>query len=538
MTADGAKPLTAYPQLANAGQALAAGRYEQAAMIVIGHLRAHPDERQGVALLGAIAMRLGALGQAEQFLRRAISLGLNASDVHRNLASAISQQGRLEEALEIYDRLAADNDDPTLAATRAIILDKLGRNAEASQLLKSLVDRCPGEPAYWISYGHNLRAGGETAEAVAAYRRAIEVDFERGEAWWSLANIKSKVLTDEDMSAMEQALDVAVDVANLAPIHFALGRGRHDRKQYEPAFHHYSEGNRLQAEGANYRAEELTDEVDESIRLFDHRSFANSLEGYDDQAIPVFIVSLPRSGSTLLEQMLGNHPAIETLGELPYIQALLRSVMEAHTRKARVTVPQLVQRLTAEEKSALGSEYLRRAALHRGKNTRLFMDKLPHNWSNIAFIHQILPQAKFIDIRRAPVDCCFSNFTQSFSRAHAASFRLQDIGRCYVDYVRFMHHVDGVAPGLVHHVEYEGLVEQPERELRKTLAYLGLEWDETCLRFYESDRTVRTPSAEQVRRPLNREGMGVWEPYRPWLGPLLQALEPVMGTGAAGPRQD
>jgi len=172
-------------------------------------------------------------------------------------------------------------------------------------------------------------------------------------------------------------------------------------------------------------------------------------------------------------------------------------------------------------------DYLRRAALHRKTDRRYFVDKLPHNWSNILFIRRILPQARFLDIRRDAMDCCFSNFSQSFSRAHASSFRLADIGQCYVDYVRLMTHLDRVAPGMVHHIDYEAMVEDPEAQLRPALTYLGLEWDPAVLEFHKLDRVVRTPSSEQVRRPLNRDGMKVWKPYDEWLGPLREVLGPL-----------
>jgi len=240
---------------------------------------------------------------------------------------------------------------------------------------------------------------------------------------------------------------------------------------------------------------------------------------------PVFIVCLPRSGSTLLEQMLGSHPAIEPAGELACIPAILRSAMEMATRKGRVTVTQFLTRLSDDQAAAMGKEYLRRAAVHRRTERPFFIDKLPNNWSNVLFIKRILPQAKFIDIRRDGMDCCFSNFTQSFSSAHASSFALEDIGQAYVDYLRFMAHLDKVAPGMVHHVSYEHLVEDPESEVRAVLEYLGLEWDPAVLEYQKLDRVVRTPSSEQVRRPLNRDGMEIWRPYAEWLGPLEEVLK-------------
>jgi Sulfotransferase family len=240
--------------------------------------------------------------------------------------------------------------------------------------------------------------------------------------------------------------------------------------------------------------------------------------------IPVFIVCLPRSGSTLLEQMLGSHPLIEPVGELGYVPAILRSVMELATRRGKVTVPQAIAGLTDQQAALLGQDYLHRASLHRKTDRPYFIDKLPQNWSNIPFIRRILPQARFIDIRRPAMDCCFSNFSLSFSNAHASSFALKDVGQCYVDYVRMMRHLDRIAPEMVHHIGYKALVEDQEAQIRPVLDYLGLPWDDAILDFHKLDRVVRTPSSEQVRRPLNRDGIDVWKPYSAWLGPLREVL--------------
>jgi hypothetical protein len=276
-----------------------------------------------------------------------------------------------------------------------------------------------------------------------------------------------------------------------------------------------------------YQAGELTEEVEEYVRLLKSGMLEQDGDESLDGPIPIFIVSLPRSGSTLLEQMLGSHPDIAPAGELAFIPALIRTMMERHSRRGPVSLPQAIMQMEGDEALAYGREYLRRAALHYPEGARAFIDKLPHNWSNIPFIRRILPQAKFIDIRRSAMDCCFSNFSQSFSRAHAASFTLEDIGQCYVDYVRLMDHLEGIAPGMVHHVRYEQLIEDPEPELRAIFDYLGLEWDDAPLNFHQLDRVVRTPSAEQVRRPLNREGVGVWKHYEQWLGPLRDKLGPL-----------
>lgn len=522
--------IRAYPGLTLAESELKEGRTDAAAKYAIQHLRRHPNEPRGVALLGAIALKMGALVQAEQFLRQAQGLGLDSVELERDIASAINQQERLGEALEAFTDLERKVSDPQISATRSLILDKLGRNEEAQRIQEKLVASYPKEPMFWIIYGHSLRAVGRTDEAIAAYRKPASFDPERGEAWWSLASIKSKVLTDDDIATMEEALSIAVDLLNVVPLHFALGRAWHDRKVHDKAFHHYSEGNRLRAETINYNADELTEEVDQFIRLFGTDFFARTAARESSGPIPVFLISMPRSGSTLLEQMLSNHSDIEAVGELPYVRAMLRSTMELHTRRGPARVPDVVLNLSQSEKEELGRDYMARAQLHRRRDTRYFIDKMPMNWSDVLFIRQILPTSRFIEIRRDAMDCCFSNYVQYFSRAHSASFSLHDMGRAYVDYVRLMEHFGSAAPGLVHNLRYEQLVDNPEAELKGVLAYLGIDWDPALLRFYESRRTVRTPSSEQVRRPLNREGMGAWRPYAKWLGPLREALGPLAGT--------
>lgn len=516
-----------FPALIRASSLADAGRLEEAAQQVMGHLRQHPDEPSGLAKLGEIAMLLGALGQAEHFLRRALAGGARGVDVKRHLASVLNQQERLDEAAKLFAALTLETDDPVIPAMHALILDKLGHNAEAQAILRDLTRDHGNKPHHWISYGHSLRAAGRVDDAVAAYRSAIAADDECGEAWWALASIKSRVLTDDDVAHMQRMVAIAIDVRNSAPLHFALARALHDRGRYREAFDHYEQGNQQRAEDIGYDARELTAEVAEVEAAVDPAFVARLGDQPVAGAVPVFIVSLPRSGSTLLEQMLGSHPAIEAAGELPYAPAILRSAMEMATRRGKVTVPQLIAQIPDAAAAAMGQDYLRRAALHRKTDRGFFIDKLPHNWSNILFIRRILPQAKFLDIRRDAMDCCFSNFSQSFSRAHASSFRLADIGQCYTDYVRMMAHLDRVAPTLVHHIDYDAMVADPESQLRPALAYLGLDWDPALLDFHKLDRVVRTPSSEQVRRPLNRDGMDVWKPYAEWLGPLRDALGPL-----------
>jgi len=456
-----------------------------------------------------------------------MSLGLQTIEVQRELASTLYQQERLGDALNAFTFLQERSADPQIAATRALILYKLDRNEEALSAHEALLKLSSSVPQYWMAYGHALRAAGRTDDAVAAYRQAISIEDEYGEAWWGIANIKSKLLTDDDIAAMEKALQTAVDSRNIVPLHFAIGRAWHDRSDYPKAFEHISAANDMRASEVRYDPEELTGEVSEFIHSFDAEPKLTASASATDGPTPIFVISMPRSGSTLLEQMLDRHHNIEAVGELPYIRALIRSMLEIHTRREPITVPELIRRLTDQDKQALGADYMRRAGLHRRRATPFFVDKMPMNWSDVLFIREILPQARFIEIRRNGMDCGFSNYVHYFSRAHASSFNLTHIGRTYTDYVRLMDHIRTAAPGLMHHIRYEEMIGEPEPALRQALDYLGLPWDGAVLHFYESDRVVRTPSAEQVRRPLNRSGIGAWKPYAEWLSPLRVALGPL-----------
>lgn len=520
--------IKAFPRLTEAEELFQKGLNEQASFAVIQHLREHRDEPRGLALLGEIAIETGALVQGEQFLRRAISLGANAYEVQRNLASALLKQDRLNDALAAFTTLDSQFDDLNLTATRAQILDRLGRTAESIEVHEGVIADPRAEARHWIVYGHSLRFAGRTDEAIAVYRRVVNDDPERGEAWWGLADIKSKVLTDHDIEVMEREVARAVDILNVVPLHMALGRGWHDRGEHERAFGHWREGNRLRADLIRYNPDELTSEIEQFVQMTS-REFLLSRQPTRGP-VPIFLVSLPRSGSTLLEQILGQHREIEAMGELPYIRALMRTLMEMRMRHAQITVPELISTLSEEESRELGTEYLRRAAEHRRTDAPYFIDKMPANWSDILFIAKILPQARFIEIRRDPMDCCFSNFTHHFGSAHAASFNLVHQGRSCRDYTRLMDYIHSIVPGYICDIRYEALIDDPEPVLLRALDYLGLDWDADLLRFYESDRSVRTPSAEQVRRPLNRQGIGTWKPYAAWLRPLIDTLGP-LATG-------
>jgi tetratricopeptide (TPR) repeat protein len=364
-----------------------------------------------------------------------------------------------------------------------------------------------------------LKTVGRLDEGIQAYRKAIAIKPTFGEAWWSLANLKTFKFEKPDIAAMKVALDAStLSDPDRFHLDFALGKALHDAGRTDEAFAHYSKANALRLKTHPYRAGSVTKVVDRCIEKFTAEAFAQR-QGGCDAADPIFIVSLPRSGSTLLEQILSSHSLVEGTTELQDIPNLVRKVG---------TYPKDVLALDATARRELGEEYLKRASVQRRTDKPFFIDKLPNNWLYVPFIQLILPNAKIIDARRHPLSCCFSNFRQHFAQGQDFTYDLEDLGRYYSDYVRLMAHVDAVLPGRVHRVNYEGMVEDTENEVRALLDYCGLEFEPQVLEFYKTERAVRTPSSEQVRRPIYREATEEWRAYEPHLGPLKEALGSVL----------
>jgi Sulfotransferase family len=302
-------------------------------------------------------------------------------------------------------------------------------------------------------------------------------------------------------------------------LHFALGKAREDLNQVEAAFAHYEEGNRLRRAELGYDPAETRAEVDAAIAAYTP-SFLAARAAHGSRAPdPIFILGMPRAGSTLIEQILSSHSMIEGTMELPDIPAIAARLASEGRSPAD---------LGAEEAAALGEEYLKRTRVQRKTDKRYFIDKLPNNWAHVGLIHLILPNAKIIDARRHPLACCFSNFKQHFARGQAFSYGLEDMGQYYADYVRLMAHFDRVLPDRVHRVIHEALVEDQEDQTRGLLAYLNVPFEAECLRFWENDRAVRTASSEQVRQPIFKGGSDQWQAFDPWLGPLKTVLGPVL----------
>ena len=504
------------PELMRAALALHDNALSVAEPILRAHLKADPFDVTAIRMLAELAGRIGRYKDAETLLRRALELAPEWEAARANLATCLYRQNRPTEAIDELTRLLTDDPDNVAHANlKAAALGRVGGFDEAIALYEQVLKDAPHQPKVWMSYGHMLKTVGRQADGVAAYRRALAIAPALGEVWWSLANLKTVRFTADDLAAMEAAL-ARNDISDEDRFHldFALGKAREDARDHAASFAHYTAGNALRRTKIVYDADETERFVDRSIAVFTPDFMAAHRDVGCAAPDPIFILGMPRAGSTLIEQILSSHSQVEGTSELPDIPALAR--VEGY--------PENLTTMSAADLRQLGEQYLVRAAVQRRTDMPYFIDKLPNNWAHTGFIRLILPKAKIIDVRRHPLACCFSNFKQHFARGQAFSYDLADMGRYYRDYVRLMAHFDYADPGAVVRVMYEKLVDDLDGQVRALLTALGLPFEDACLRFHETDRAVRTASSEQVRRPIFRDGVEGWRGFEPWLAPLKHAL--------------
>lgn len=526
------------PVLLAAAQALLDNDLPTAERLLRPRLKEKPTDVAAIRMMAELAARLGRYGDSENLLRRALELAPGFAPARANLATVLYRQNRPAEAIAELAQLETNDDaNPAHQNLKAAALGRIGSYEEAIQIYEQVLVRFPSQPKVWMSYGHMLKTIGRQADSIAAYRRATDLAPTLGEVWWSLANLKTFHFADDDIAAMSGALNAAgLSDEDRFHLHFGLGKALEDRGLWEASFGHYSEGNRLRRAMIEHDPEETSRLVRRNRSLFT-TEFIAARSGQGCVAHdPIFILGMPRAGSTLIEQILASHPAVEGTMELPDIPALARRLGARKLRSQDSAYPECLAELEPAELRALGEEYLERTRIQRKTDRAYFIDKLPNNWAHVGLIHLILPNAKIVDARRHPLACCFSNFKQHYARGQGFSYDQAELGRYYRDYVTLMRHFDEVLPGQVHRVLYERMVEAPEAEVRRLLDYLGLPFDPACLRFHENQRAVRTASSEQVRRPINREGLEQWKPYEPWLKPLQKALGPVLETWERAPR--
>lgn len=513
-----------HPRLLEAAVALNQNALHRAEPLLRTHLKEDPFDVFAMRMLAELAGRIGRVRDAETLLRRALEISPHFTAARSNLALLLHRQNRLEEAIEELDRVSGEEpDDPGHATLRAAVAGRIGEFDEAIALYREILSRGRAPAQIWLSYGHTLKTVGRLDEGIAAYRKAIELRPEFGEAWWSIANLKTARLGPDDRAAIEAALaDPGTGLDDRFHLHFALAKALEDAKEPVAAFDQYAQANRLRREALPYEAADTALAVDRAISLFTPE-FISSRAGQGCPAPdPVFIVGLPRAGSTLIEQILSSHSMVEGTMELPDIPGIVNRLGRGGS------YPAVLADLSPDQLVSLGKEYIATTRIQRREAKPLFIDKLPNNWLHVGLIHLILPNARIIDARRHPLDCGYSNFRQHFARGQAFSYGLADIGRFYSDYVRLMAHFDRVMPGRIHRVIHEQLLDDPEAEIARMLDALGLPFEQACVDFASNRRAVRTPSSEQVRQPINRSGEGRWRDVEARLDPLKEALGAVL----------
>jgi tetratricopeptide (TPR) repeat protein len=524
------KAATHDPRLLAAASALCDNRIPEAEALLREHLAHYPNDVAALRMLAEVAARLLRYSDAQRLLERCLELAPSFDAARHNYATVLNRQGKAAEALEQCARLLnKEPHNPSYLSLHAAVSVNLGDYADSIAAYESVLRQYPQQPKLWTSYGHALRTTGQMPASIAAYRRALSMEPTLGEAWWSLANLKTFRFSDADVLAMRQAL-AHQGLADEDRYHFefALGKALEDVAAYEESFTHYAAGNALRRALHGYDPEEHSRFVRRSKQLFTRSFFAERAGAGAQARDPIFIVGLPRAGSTLIEQILASHSLVEGTMELPQIPKFARELAGPKKSEEEGAFLRKIASFGSDELRALGERYLAETRLMRKTEAPFFIDKMPNNCMYVGFIHLILPHATIIDARRHPLACCFSCFKQHFARGQWFSYGLEDLGRYYRDYVELMAHFDQVLPGKVTRVFYESVVGNTEHEVRRLLEACRLPFDPKCLKFHENDRAVRTASSEQVRQPIFREGIDQWRHYEPWLAPLERALGDVL----------
>jgi tetratricopeptide (TPR) repeat protein len=502
------------------------GRLLRAEEICRHFLRRNPRHVEGMRLLALIGIKLGILDDAEFLLESAASFEPDDVRIRLDYIDALRRRQKFERAREeaqaLYER---DPDNPRFQSHLAIESMQTGDYDRAFELFDAILEKLPRDPATLTSRGHALKTAGRSEEAIASYHAAIAARPDHGDAYYALANLKTYRFEDDEIEVMREQVARA-DLAFMDRVHlsFALGKALEDRKEYADSFAFYRQGNDLKRGQTRYSADAMTAELRKQREVCTGELFDRHEGAGHPAPDPIFILGLPRAGSTLLEQILASHSQIDGTLELPNILALAHRLRGRKAGQSRY--PEILHELPDEQLAELGEQFIESTRIHR-QGAPFFIDKMPNNFRHIGLIHLILPDARIIDARRAPMDCCFSGFKQLFAEGQEFTYGLTEIGRYYTDYVELMDHWNRVLPGKVLRVQHEDVLDDLEGQTRRMLDYLGLPFEEACLDFHKTDRAVRTASSEQVRRPVNRSGQGAWKPFEPWLGDLKDALGPL-----------
>ncbi|WP_300527486.1 tetratricopeptide repeat-containing sulfotransferase family protein [Maricaulis sp.] len=508
---------------------LAEGKILKAEALCRNFLKAHPRHVEAMRLLAEIGVQLGILDDAEFLLESALEFEPGNIQVRLDYIQVLRKRQKFEQALQQARQLyESDPGNPVFRSHFAIENMQTGNYETALTLFDEILQSVPGDPLVLTSRGHALKTMGRQEDAVTSYRDAVKRAPAHGDAWYGLANLKTYRFGSDEIAAMERE-EAATGLPHADRVHlcFALGKAHEDAGDYDASFSFYERGNRLKKAQARYTAEQMAQEFEAQKTHCTAELMQRRFEGGHAAADPIFIVGLPRAGSTLLEQILASHSQVDGTLELPNILSLAHRLRGRDKLSDRERYPRVLGALSAPQRADLGAEYVETTRIHRA-GAAFFTDKMPNNFRHIGLIKLILPNAKIIDARREPMACCFSGFKQLFAEGQEFTYGLHEVGAYYRGYVDLMRHWDRVLPGEILRVQYEDVVEDLEQQVRRILDFCGLPFEQACLDFHKTDRAVRTASSEQVRQPINRSGLEQWRHFDSHLEPLREALGPAL----------
>jgi tetratricopeptide (TPR) repeat protein len=520
---------TRHPELLEAAKHLYENKLAKAENLTREVLKKDPLDVIAIRMLSEIGIKVGQFEDAQNLLERCLELAPDFHLARHSFASLLMRRNDLERSLHEIDKLLKlEPRNPAYLILKGAVLARKGDHLPALQIYEKLLTHYPRHATAQMYYGHTLKTVGRMDDSVRAYRTAIDLSPSIGEAYWSLANLKTFRFTDDDIGSMrEQFQPESGDPDDQGHLAFALGKAYEDREEFDQSFEFYEQGNSIR--GRRHRYDVRTNIMDTArqIKSLDADFFADRAGVGYDAPDPIFVVGLPRSGSTLTEQILASHSLVEGTSELPDIIAISRKLGAVTRENPAGKYPEILAELPPRKFRELGESYISTTRVQR-KDSPYFIDKMPNNFRHIGLIHLILPNAKIIDARRHPMGACFSGFKQLFASGQNFTYDLTVVGYYYRDYLKLMDHWDEVLPGRVLRLEYEEMVTDTETQIRRLLDYCGLEFEEQCLRFYETERAVRTPSSEQVRQPVYTHGLEQWRNFETHLDPLKEALGPVL----------
>jgi tetratricopeptide (TPR) repeat protein len=489
-------------------------------------LKENPTHTYAMSLLAEIANRFGYFDDAEFLLQKAVEFKPKDGDLRLKYASILRKKQKFAQTTEQVDILCNQfPDNLNYRAQKASDVMQGGDHAKAITMFDDILKMNPYNFSTLTSKGHAQKTLGFTDQAIKSYQTAYQIKPDHGEAFFSLANLKTYSFSQNELDSMrEQVQRVDLSLRDKVYFHFALAQGCEVNGEYEEAFFHLDRGNQIKKDQSKYSIENMEREFQAQIDVCDEAFFEQLGQGGHDTKDPIFILGLPRAGSTLVEQILASHSMIDGTLELPNILSMAQSLRGDDIYGKDGNYPRAMESLTLQQRENFGKSFIEETRMHR-KNAPMFTDKMPNNFRHIGLIHLIMPNAKIIDARRYPLDCCFSMFKQLFAQGQEFTYGLREAGSYYNSYTKLMDHWDRVLPGKVLRFNNEDVVEDLENQVSRLLEFLEIPFEEQCISFYETDRLIRTPSSEQVRKPVNKDGMGRWKPYAKYLKPLLDVID-------------